>query len=104
MYTYKFDGYSSYTSHTDLTADEERGIAASLRPLPDWVILPDGKKLNWREEYNFAENRTRAGYAKFQGLRLKYESSASPDYYKLRGHGNCTMKLVVKSEMPLEFE
>lgn len=104
MHTYKLDGYISYTSHRNLTADEERGINAAQRPLPDWIILPDGRKLNWRDEWNFAEKRTKAGYAILSnGIRLKYESSASPDYYKLNGNGDCTMKLVIKSELPLEF-
>jgi len=104
MYTYKLDGYASYTSYTSLTAEEERGIAASQRPLPEWIVMPDGKRLNWHEEWNFAENRTRAGYAIFKGLKLKYESSASPDYYKLHGNGNCIMKLTIESELPLKFE
>jgi len=104
MYTYELDGYASYTSHRNLTAEQELGIAASRRPLPDWIVLPDEKRLNWREEWDFAENRTRAGYVILNGLKLKYESSASPDYYKLHGDGNCIMKLTIKSKLPLKFE
>lgn len=105
MYRYEFDGYRSYTSYTGLKGEVERAINNNQKPLPYWIVLPDGSKVDWSEEWRHSEKKTSAGYAVLKnGIRIKYESSASPDYYKTHGHGSCRMSLVIRSEFELTFE
>ncbi len=105
MHIYRFDGYSSYTSHTGLSAEEERAIEASQNPLPELIILPNGERLDWRWEYYQCENITKSDYHIISnGIRIKLELNASPDYFKYRGCGDCRSKLIVRSPFPLTFK
>lgn len=105
MKIYKLEGYFSYTSYIGLTREQEIGIEQSQRPLPTTIILPNGEKIDWHDAYRLSEKRTRSGYALTDhGIRIKYESSKSPDYDKPNGHGNCHQWLTIKSPFELSFE
>lgn len=97
----------AYTSHTRITAEQERAIEASnYCEIPEYINVRGVKVPIYNEsgyapdaiEYYDDWERKVSGWChhKETGLKVKIEKNASPNYYKKNGNETCDITLKVK--------